>query len=157
MLTSLWPRFNPQILFLVTVLTPGEEGGGYFTGFSSLPSHNHKSKTLNSNLEYFCLFSFPPPFLSSSPPSPIASFASCCVFISSFSSSISSFQMVIYEAARALVNLKNLKSRDLCPAISGECGEELQNQPLFKIIPLTHLPLLLWREKSEFHLSKGSY
>lgn len=28
-------------------------------------------------------------------------------------------QMVIYEAARALVNLKNLKSRDLCPAISG--------------------------------------
>ena len=146
MLTSLWPRFNPQILFLVTVLTPGEEGGGYFTGFSSLPSHNHKSKTLNSNLEYFCLFSFPPPFLSSSPPSPIASFASCCVFISSFSSSISSFQMVIYEAARALVNLKNLKSRDLCPAISGECGEELWSQLLFKIYPLTHLSLLLWRE-----------
>jgi len=28
--------------------------------------------------------------------------------------------MVIYEAARALVNLKNLKSRDLCPAISGK-------------------------------------
>ena len=28
-------------------------------------------------------------------------------------------QIVIYEAARALVNLKNLKSRDLCPAISG--------------------------------------
>ncbi|KAK2553926.1 Coatomer subunit gamma-2 [Acropora cervicornis] len=27
-------------------------------------------------------------------------------------------EMVIYEAARALVNLKNLKSRDLCPAIS---------------------------------------
>lgn len=61
MLTSLWPRFNPQIFFLVTVLTPGEEGGGYFTGFSSLLSYNHKSKTLNSNLEYFCLFSFPPP------------------------------------------------------------------------------------------------
>lgn len=60
MLTSLWPRFNPQILFLVTVLTPGEEGGGYFTGFSSLLSYSHKSKTLNSNLEYFCLFSFPP-------------------------------------------------------------------------------------------------
>ena len=82
MLTSLWPRFNPQILFLVTVLTPGEEGGGYFTGFSSLLSYSHKSKTLNSNLEYFCLFSFsPPPFLSSNPPSPIASFTSCCVYI----------------------------------------------------------------------------
>lgn len=27
--------------------------------------------------------------------------------------------MVIYEAARALVNLKNVESRDLCPAISG--------------------------------------
>ena len=33
-------------------------------------------------------------------------------------------QMVIYEAARALVNLKNLKSRDLCPAISGSIIEE---------------------------------
>lgn len=33
-------------------------------------------------------------------------------------------QMVIYEAARALVNLKNLKSRDLCPAISGSIVEE---------------------------------
>lgn len=73
------------------------------------------------------------------------------------SAPLSSLQMVIYEAARALVNLKNLKSRDLCPAISGECGEELQNRPLLKIIPLTHLPLLLWRDKSEFHLSKGSY
>ena len=31
--------------------------------------------------------------------------------------------MVIYEAARALVNLKNLKSRDLCPAISGKKTE----------------------------------
>jgi len=28
--------------------------------------------------------------------------------------------MVIYEAARAIVNLKNLKSKDLCPAISGK-------------------------------------
>ena len=151
MLTSLWPRFNPQILFLVTVLTPGKEGGGYFTGFSSLLSYSHKSKNLNSNLEYFCLFS--------SPPSPIPH---CLIHIMLSvhfpqSALMSSFQMVIYEAARALVNLKNLKSRDLCPAISGERGEELQNQPLFKIIPLTHLPLLLWREKSEFHLSKGWY
>lgn len=30
MLTSSWPWFNSQILFLVTVLTPGEEGGGVF-------------------------------------------------------------------------------------------------------------------------------
>ena len=28
--------------------------------------------------------------------------------------------MVIYEAARALVNLKNVETRDLCPAISGK-------------------------------------
>jgi hypothetical protein len=28
--------------------------------------------------------------------------------------------MVIYEAARALVNLKNVESRDLCPAIAGK-------------------------------------
>ena len=146
MLTSLWPRFNPQILFLVTVLTPGEEGGGYFTGFSSLLSYSHKSKTLNSNLEYFCLFSFPPPPFYPvilHPPLPPLHHVVCT--FSSFSSSIS-LQMVIYEAARALVNLKNLKSRDLCPAISGECGEELWSQLLFKIYPLTHLPLLLWRE-----------
>lgn len=40
--------------------------------------------------------------------------------------------MVIYEAARALVNLKNLKSRDLCPAISGKRqGFNLVSNPLF--------------------------
>lgn len=124
MLTSLWPRFNPQILFLVTVLTPGEEGGGYFTGFSSLLSYSHKSKNLNSNLEYFCLFSSPPPFypVVLHPPLPPLHHVVCSF---PHSALLSSFQMVIYEAARALVNLKNLKSRDLCPAISGECGEEL--------------------------------
>lgn len=83
MLPSLWPRFNPQILFLVTVLTPGEEGGGYFTGFSSLPSHNHKSKTLNSNLEYFCLFSSPP---APHPPLPHSHHVECT--FSSFSSPV---------------------------------------------------------------------
>lgn len=40
--------------------------------------------------------------------------------------------MVIYEAARALVNLKNLKSRDLCPAISGKRQDfNLVSNPLF--------------------------
>ena len=40
--------------------------------------------------------------------------------------------MVIYEAARALVNLKNLKSRDLCPAISGKKqGFNLVSYPWF--------------------------
>jgi len=29
-------------------------------------------------------------------------------------------ELVIYEAARALVNLKNLKSKDLDPAVSGK-------------------------------------
>ena len=33
-------------------------------------------------------------------------------------------QMVIYEAARALVNLKNPKSRNLCPTISVSIIEE---------------------------------
>ena len=28
-------------------------------------------------------------------------------------------QMVVYEAARSLVNLKNMKSKDLCSAVSG--------------------------------------
>ena len=48
----------------------------------------------------------------------------CRPFIDSSNLFCGFMQMVIYEAARALVNLKNLKSRDLCPAISGSIIEE---------------------------------
>lgn len=53
--------------------------------------------------------------------------------------------MVIYEAARALVNLKNLKSRDLCPAISGKQQKRNKAVPLvsFRLYPfciVLHLP-----------------
>ena len=36
--------------------------------------------------------------------------------------------MVIYEAARALVNLKNISARDLAPAISGIVFNNNNNQ-----------------------------
>ena len=40
-------------------------------------------------------------------------------------------ELVIYEAARALVNLKNVKSKDLDPAVSGITNIILAELPTF--------------------------
>ena len=66
-------------------------------------------------------------------------------------------QMVIYEAARALVNLKNLKSRDLCPAISGSIIEEptyviFSVSRIFNIHTLKKGPMLYLTLMSKFQL-----
>ena len=49
--------------------------------------------------------------------------------------------MVVYEAARAIVNLKNVQSKDLSPAVSGMCCKNI-GSCLLNIMQLDNLLLL---------------
>ena len=40
-------------------------------------------------------------------------------------------ELVIYEAARAMVNLKSVQSKDLQPAVSGKCGTMVRGEAAF--------------------------